>query len=517
MKKSLLLALLLSLPSPAAQPDIGHRAAAVGTVELRRLPHAIVADDGDEPDAPMPTPADLPVPAEAIRRGVTEPVTASDAVYAPAITMQSFPAIDDDNTAFPPDTNGAAGPSHLVTTLNTALRIQDRGGAVLQTVSIRSFFDSVRNLGRVFDPHVTFDPRTNQWMICAITDQRTSSTAQRTGSALLLAISKTGNPLLTWDLYRFDGPEGVWLDFPELGYDEDSIVISVNVYNLADDKFVRANVFVINRGNPAGAYVRLEHATNGGGSLSPTISMDAGGKKTYLLQTWNGNFQNSGFVRLYSVSSAGIVPIAFAQSTATWDSTSGSPDDFAPQLGRVEKIDSGDSRMHSAVLRNGNIWATHTAYIPSGAPTRTAVNWWRLTPAGVIVSRGTIDDPTSTFDYAHPSIAVNRNNDALIGCSRFSATTLPSAVYAQVGAGAPLPVVFKAGESSYVKTGTGTKNRWGDYSAACVDPTNDLDFWTIQEYASTPAPGYDRWGTWWARIAAPTLQSTPPRRRSVRH
>jgi len=71
--------------------------------------------------------------------------------------------------------------------------------------------------------------------------------------------------------------------------------------------------------------------------------------------------------------------------------------------------------MHSAILRNGNIWATHTAYLPAGAPTRSAVNWWRLATNGAVVSRGTIDDMTSTFDYAHPSIAVNRNNDALIG------------------------------------------------------------------------------------------------------
>jgi len=515
MKRSLLLALLLSLPNPAVMhTGNSQRAAAVGTVEVRRLPQTVVEDEGDEPDAPMPTPDNLPVPIEAIRHVVTEPA-ADNVIYAPAVTMQSFPAVDDDNTAIPPDTNGAAGPAHLITVLNSALRIQDRSGGVLQTVSIRTFFDSVHNFGRVFDPHVTFDPHANRWLICAITDQHTSTTAPRTGSALVLAVSKTNNPLLAWDLYRFDGPDAVWLDFPQLGYDDDSIVVSVNVYALSDDKFVRANVFVINRADP-GTYIRLEHATNSGGTLAPTISFDRG-KKTFLVQTWNGNFQNSGFVRLYSVTPAGIVPIAFAQTNAVWDSTSGSTDDFAPQLGRPEKIDAGDSRMQPAILRNGNIWATHSAYVPSGAPTHVAVNWWRLTTTGGVVSRGTIEDTAATFDYAHPSIAVNANNDALIGCSRFSATTLPSAVYALVGAGSPVPVVFKSGESPYFKTGTGTKNRWGDYSAACVDPTNDLDFWTIQEYASTPAPTYDRWGTWWARIAAPVIQSTPPRRRSVKH
>ncbi|MEA2338038.1 MAG: hypothetical protein QOE82_2045 [Thermoanaerobaculia bacterium] len=499
-------------------PSRLQRASSVGTVEVRQLLAGVIEEDDDETDAPMPTPTDLPVPLDLVRRAVTEPIANAEAVYAPALTLQSFPAIDDDNSALPPDTNGAAGPAHLVTVLNTSLRIQDRNGGILQTVSIRSFFEPVRRNGRVVDPHVTFDARAGKWLICAITDLHTSTTAPRNGSALIVGISRTNNPLSGWDLYRYDSPqENVWLDFPMLGYDDESIVIAVNVYAVADDKFQRASVFVISRSDPGGAYTLLDHAANAGGSLSPTISMDAGGKKTYLVQMWNGNFQNIGFLRLYSVSTAGIVPIAFAQTTIPWDSISGSTDDFAPQAGRIEKIDTGDARVLTAVLRNGNIWAAHTAYMPSGSPTRSAVNWWRLGTNGSVVARGTIEDVTSKFDYAHPSIAVNRNNDALIGCSRFSATTLPSAAYSLVGAGVPVPVVFKDGEATYFKTGSGSRNRWGDYSAACVDPTNDLDFWTIQEYAATPGATSDRWGTWWARVGAPVIQSAPPRRRPVKH
>jgi hypothetical protein len=35
-----------------------------------------------------------------------------------------------------------------------------------------------------------------------------------------------------------------------------------------------------------------------------------------------------------------------------------------------------------------------------------------------------------------------------------------------------------------------------------VDPTNDIDLWTIQEYAMQPS-GSDRWGTWWGHLALP--------------
>src|SRR5260221_49897 len=64
---------------------------------------------------------------------------------------------------------------------------------------------------------------------------------------------------------------------------------------------------------------------------------------------------------------------------------------------------------------------------------------------------------------------------------------------------------FKAGEDSYYKQQPASgpipaRNRWGDYSAACVDPLNDKDFWTVQEY-STPHVGSlinfsGRWAVW---------------------
>jgi hypothetical protein len=57
--------------------------------------------------------------------------------------------------------------------------------------------------------------------------------------------------------------------------------------------------------------------------------------------------------------------------------------------------------------------------------------------------------------------------------------------------------LLKAGEAWYYKDfGTGS-NRWGDYSATCVDPTDDATLWTIQEYAKTPS---STWGTWWGRL-----------------
>jgi hypothetical protein len=59
---------------------------------------------------------------------------------------------------------------------------------------------------------------------------------------------------------------------------------------------------------------------------------------------------------------------------------------------------------------------------------------------------------------------------------------------------------LQPGEDSYVKDYGQGSVRWGDYSATVVDPSDDLTFWTLQEYAETDVgsgPSDDRWGTWW--------------------
>jgi hypothetical protein len=69
-------------------------------------------------------------------------------------------------------------------------------------------------------------------------------------------------------------------------------------------------------------------------------------------------------------------------------------------------------------------------------------------------------------------------------------------------------VLLKAGEAKYDKDYGSGRNRWGDYSHTMPDPVDDNAFWTIQEYATTPGGGYDRWATWWGKIDPPTPSVT---------
>jgi hypothetical protein len=184
------------------------------------------------------------------------------------------------------------------------------------------------------------------------------------------------------------------------------------------------------------------------------------------------------------------------------------------------KFDVGDAYVRmNVVFRNGSIWYAQTIGLPAGVLTHTAAQWTQLDTAGNVVQGGRIDDSTATATnggkwYAYPSLAVNANNDMVLGFGQFSSAQFASAGYAlrksSDAAGTIRdPLVFKAGEDCYSKDFSSGRNRWGDYSHTMVDPTSGSNsFWTIQEYAMPLAApdvgGLSKWGTWWAKVIPPS-------------
>lgn len=483
------------------QPDVE------STVVLATIRETTMQQDREpaEVERPRALPHNLPVPMVFAAR---KPVPFESNIEWPrspaeVSVVQSFEALGDNGTWVPPDVSGAVGPSHLFTALNSQIRVQDRNGRSLKTLATNSFFDSVRGTSVAFDPHVTYDARAGRWIACAVADRQGTSLGNHTSSYLLLGISNSADPLGTWSMLRFNGDVSnqTWLDYPLLGLDDSNIVISTNVYSVADDKFQRASVFVISKQTRAATRFDL---TNIGGGLSPTVSLDPG-STSFLIQRWNGNSGGAGYLRLYSVAPSGVTPIAYVGAPQTWSVEGKAGGDFAPQLASSRLIDTGDDRTSAAVFRNGSIWVTHSIFLPAGAPTRSSIQWWRISTSGQVQERGLLDDASNSTFYAYPSIAVNLKGDVMVGGTRFTRQTFASAFAAFRLSGSPSsalssPAIFKEGLASYYKAFEGGPNRWGDYSSTLVDPANDIDFWSLQEYASRPQ-GSDRWGTWWAKLS----------------
>jgi uncharacterized protein (TIGR03437 family) len=463
---------------------------------------------------PRPGPRHRPVPPEALRRSEESTLQASESEAEAAETSPapaaSFLALEDDGTRIPPDTNGAVGPNHLMVATNSQVRIQNRNGSALpnETVPLNDFWARL-NKPDAFEPKVLYDPFANRWISVAVADDRSAT------SAVLIGMTQTNDPTRNWKLYPVDADarDQVWVDFPSIGFNKDWIVVTVNVYSNQNDDFLGSHIYVFDK---AGLYADGQgrftlFPFTDGATMVPAITYDNTLSTIFLVEEWEGNGEGRGFLRLSTITGTVgteklTTGVAFPATPNPWDSESPG-DNFAPQLSSAQKIDTGDARLGNVVYRNGSLWTAHTVFLNAGGrPTRSAVQWWQLSTSGDVLQRGRIDDPTGNVFYAYPSIAVNKNNDVLIGYSQFSATQYASAGYSFRTPTDPAntlraSTVLKAGVAPYFKTSGGTRNRWGAYSNTVVDPANDTDLWTIQEYAAVPSGGTDRWGTWWGKVA----------------
>jgi hypothetical protein len=437
-------------------------------------------------------------------------LAAASQLPSPPATL-SFLALSDDNTAIPPDTMGAVGADHVMTTLNSQVRIQDRIGGPISIVDLNSFWASVGN-PNVFDPRLTYDSFNDRWICSGIADPDSAS------SAILVGVSETSDASGNWFLYSVDVDTNnlLWADFDSLGFNKNWIVVTANLFLIGGD-FSNAVAYVFDKADlyasGSGAFTQLVFTDGEAFAVVPATTHDNSLDTLYLVEDWDGS---TGELRISTItgtvgSELLSIGTAFPTTTNRWESFT-IPNNLAPQLGSTNGIDVGDPRVLSCFYRNGSLWVAQSALLPIGAPRRSAAQWWQFTPTGVIQQFGRVDDPSGAEDFAYPSLAVNASNDVLIGYSRFSATQYASANYSFRFATDPAntlrtDIVLKAGEGAYFATDDIGLNRWGDYSSTVVDPVDDMSMWTIQQYAGTPAGnpdinGLGRWGTWWGRIDA---------------
>lgn len=449
------------------------------------------------PDSQRPVPESLRRPAAFAPAREALPLGPS-----PALT-ESFLAQPDSNTHIPPDTHGAVGPNHLMVSLNSQVRFQTRAGSVITQNSLNAFWGSVNGGSGTFDPKTLYDPYANRWISVACDDARLAT------SAILVGVSQTANPTGSWHQFAIDADatDTVWADFPSVGFNAKWIVVQLNMFTFAG-AYVRSNIYVFDRAalyGGSGAHT-LFTDTNGF-TQSPAVTYDMAQPDLFMVEEWNGTF---GALRLTKISGPVGSPAYSVVSMPSGPAWQGGPpvSDHAPQSGSVQRIATNDARIQNLVYRNGTLWATHTVFTSASSPPpvgRAAVQWWQLSTAGGVLQNGRIDDASGVNFYAFPSIAVNKLGDALLGFSCFAGSRFASACYAFRKAG-DAPNTFqdvatlREGLASYYKVFTGSVNRWGDYSASQVDPVNDVDLWTIQEYADSPA---NLWSTWWGHLALP--------------
>jgi uncharacterized repeat protein (TIGR01451 family) len=431
----------------------------------------------------------------------------------------SFQALSSDGTALNPDTHGAVGPNHLMVTLNSEVLIQDRSGGQISRVSLDAWWavaGPTAGAANVFDPRVVYDPYGGRFIFSANNDPEGSN------SGLLIAVSATSDPTGAW--YRrfidINASRPVFADSPAVGFNRHWIVLAADTYtNTAPYEFSRSDIFVYNKTNfyANGSLAPANFPSFDAYSLVPVVTYDANLATNYLVSAiagdiidWPNAGDRSGVVGLFAISGPVTAPaftnITYPYTDQLWADIVAT--NLAPQLGTVNRVYLGDSRITSATWRRGTIQTAHTIFLPFDNPTHAAVQWWEFAEETTL-HIGRVDGGESGRMYAYPSIAANRNNDVVLGFSRFTPNEYPSAVYAYREDLNDPPdsvrpqMIFKTGNAPYFRPNSSGQNLWGDWSATMIDPLNDTDFWTIQQYADFPQSGIDRWGTWWARVSPP--------------
>lgn len=437
---------------------------------------------------------------------VTTSATKTSSMIASIAPVRNFNGLNDNGTSIPPDVNGTVGPNHTMVTLNTQVRIQDKNGVTISTVSLNSFWSPIGGLTSTYDPKILYDHVANRWIFVS------SAEPQSNSSCTLLAVSKTSDPTQGWNMYKVDvdATNQRWVDFPSIGFNGKWIVVQMNLFPMAGFSAYSHQIYVWNKAdvyaNGVGKFTKFEVTNESASVAVPSIHYDNSTSKMFLVRASTGNSAGKGALTMRTVAGPTDTPTMSnpvgIQASITWATGAGTNGNFNPQMGNTNLINAGDHRMRQVVVRDGKIWAAHTIYLPTSSPSRSSIQWWQLDTTGAILQRSLIDDPTGEMHYNYPSIAVNKKNDVIIGYSNFSKNQFASAGYAIRRANDPINTfrdnyTYKWGENSYFKDFGAGRNRWGDYSNTIVDPTNDSTFWSIQEYAGTTA---NTWATWWAEV-----------------
>jgi hypothetical protein len=508
------------------------------------------------PDSPAPNPR---APKRPQSISSSAPPAQGDTTGGPAVPSpspsQSFlaqedgPKIGATTFTIPPDTQGAVGLDKVFVNTNQNYRVEDKAtGAPLSTVSIDSFWSSSGGSG-FFDPRITFDPYNQRWILVA------DSNSSAAGSSIEIAVSQTADPQGSYNVYRFTvgcaalsagcDVHGEWADFPMLGFNKNWITVSMNMFQIngtlaggAQD-FVEGRVLVLDYPQARTGTIASGHATLFAGAsvgfcLHPAETYDPNQATLYLPQHLRSDQATYALSTITGTPGSPSLIIDADELNNTpkvrpggaWvqpggdilpQTCAGTAGVTCPTVPRF--IDVGDAQIRgNAVFRNNHVYYTQTVGLPAGSMTHTAVQWTKLNTDGSFADGGRVEDPAANSTnggkwYAYSSIAVNHNDDFLVGFSQFASNQFASAGYAYHdhadAAGTTRdPLIFKAGEDYYAKTFSGSRNRWGDYSHTVVDPFNDTDLWTIQEYAqqrvapdSNSVTNNSRWGTWWAKLA----------------
>ena len=460
----------------------------------------------------------------------------------------------------PPNPSIAVGNGFVLEGVNNAIQVYSITGTPLlpRVLASNELFvltpaiNRTTNVRGVFptDMRTFYDATMNRFLVVQWAQLRDVFGNLLDQSREYFAISQTGDPTGSWNIYTMDttnppGESGCSCipDYPQIGADQYGLYVSSNEFGTSSNQFVHASILAISKASlVAGAgmptlYRFIIPSTNGFGFAIQPASTPPGG--SYFLA--------SGGLQYFLSTQA---QFASGQSMAVWAMTNtgslsnGSPNlslmqitvptlaytfpDVARQRpgslpygstlvppGLLEFLDAGDTRILSLSYAGGRLYATlQTATVDETGRQLVGVAYVIISPtfrsgvlAATVVRQGYL--LVSNNNLLRPSIAINAQSRGAIAFTLVGPDYFPSAAFVAIdnsSTGSTIQisspgVLPEDGFSGYPNVGFPDQGlaRWGDYSTAVA--ANDGSIWMVTEFISNaPRTQLANWDTLVAQL-----------------
>jgi len=406
---------------------------------------------------------------------------------APEVVFDTIPS----NGGEPSDDGIAVGPNHVVSAANVSWGVYNRTGTELFRVPFLTWYQGLDNTGFIFDPRVDYDENSGRYYLVTVGFASNPNRAE-----LQISVSQTSDPLGNWHRYVFNVLENnpdQWGDFPCFGFNAEAMFCTTNNFQF-NGGFTHTSLRIFNKALMlAGSPVTPRLLTfDFAFTASPVTSHDV------TTNGWMVERASNSSVRLWKITNSLSANPTINTVVINVNSFDNPP--VMAQQGSGRTLDGGDGRMANALLRNGQIWATHG--VGSAGGSRGEVRVYQFNPAGngTLAGQFAISDPTLNLHY--PSIGMDQFGALLVGYATANANIFPSMHYSIKRPQDPQfgpATLMSAGTIAYDTGGTGT-NRWGDYTDCAWDPAQPNIVWHSGQVAATQT-------LWVKRVGA--IKTTP--------
>ncbi len=405
--------------------------------------------------------------------------------------LQNFPGVTNEQGVAPPDTDGDVGPDHYFQMVNSSFGIWDKQGNLLygpaDNITLWDGFIGPWSSTNDGDPIIVYDEYADRWIATQFSLPYHPSAPYYE----LVAVSKTGDPLGEWHRYAFefdhmpDYPKfGVWHDgyymsthkFSNGGWAGAGMSIMEREAMLIGDPDARMVVFHVGSGHygvlPADADGAVPPPAG-----TPNYLLDVGDNKLKMWEVtidWDNTLNST----LSSIGSLSTQPFTNQGLSIS-------------QPGTNQKLDAlQNMTMYRLQYRNFEDYEVLlTNHTVAGGGGKAGIRWYELRNDGngwEIYQQGTYSPATGENRWM-ASIAMNQNGDIALGYSVSSTSTYPTIRVTGQSSGAPMGLGVMDIEETVLKEGSSSQtgvNRWGDYSAMTVDPSDAQTFWYTTEYST---------------------------------